>query len=380
MRRRRRRLAGPDASSRRRCASSASRSTTGWTTRTAAARTSTADDAAARIAADRRRRPPRHGGHVRPRRVHRPPRPPGREPVDRPRPGPCGQRRRPRLLHAVAREEAVDQELDEDFGVFELGRPRVCADDELAVLLELDGHARWTARSTRCCSRCRRRAGWSRRSAWTASGPGSPRESFAEPLAERQSDGGDRARAQCCGGPQRPRPLRGRARAAGAARARGRGRRARLPAPRPPGAARAGGRPRAWARDGWSTRCGPTTRRSNAVPGALQPRVPASAATSGRWRTGWSGRRTGTACGSSRSSSTPTPPGGWPPPTRGGPVPVARPGARGVPLAARAGDRLGRARRAAPEARRRRARGTAGARGPRRGRRRRRGRGGVAAP
>ena len=46
---------------------------------------------------------------------------------------------RPRLLHAVAREEVVDRELDEDFGVFELGRPRVCADDELAVLLELDG-------------------------------------------------------------------------------------------------------------------------------------------------------------------------------------------------------------------------------------------------
>ena len=46
---------------------------------------------------------------------------------------------RPRLLHAVAREEPVDRELDEDFGVFELGRPRVCADDELDLLLELDG-------------------------------------------------------------------------------------------------------------------------------------------------------------------------------------------------------------------------------------------------
>ncbi len=46
---------------------------------------------------------------------------------------------RPRLLHAVAREEVVDRELAEDFGVFELGRPRVCADDELDVLLELDG-------------------------------------------------------------------------------------------------------------------------------------------------------------------------------------------------------------------------------------------------
>ena len=47
--------------------------------------------------------------------------------------------RRPRLLHAVAREEVVDRELAEDFGVYDLGRPRVCPDDELDVLLELDG-------------------------------------------------------------------------------------------------------------------------------------------------------------------------------------------------------------------------------------------------
>lgn len=46
---------------------------------------------------------------------------------------------RPRLLHAVSREEPVDRELDEDFGVFEHGRPRICADDELDLLLELDG-------------------------------------------------------------------------------------------------------------------------------------------------------------------------------------------------------------------------------------------------
>ena len=46
--------------------------------------------------------------------------------------------RRVRLLHAVAREHRPDAELDEDYGVFELGRPRVCADDELAVLLPLD--------------------------------------------------------------------------------------------------------------------------------------------------------------------------------------------------------------------------------------------------
>ena len=35
--------------------------------------------------------------------------------------------------------DRVDPGLDEDYGVFELGRPRVCADDELAVLLPLDG-------------------------------------------------------------------------------------------------------------------------------------------------------------------------------------------------------------------------------------------------
>jgi LmbE family N-acetylglucosaminyl deacetylase len=46
--------------------------------------------------------------------------------------------RRVRLLHAVAREQPVDPGLDEDYGVFELGRPRACADDELAVLLPLD--------------------------------------------------------------------------------------------------------------------------------------------------------------------------------------------------------------------------------------------------
>ena len=44
-----------------------------------------------------------------------------------------------RLLHAVSVEHRVDPGLDEDYGVFELGRPRVCADDGLAVLLHLDG-------------------------------------------------------------------------------------------------------------------------------------------------------------------------------------------------------------------------------------------------
>jgi LmbE family N-acetylglucosaminyl deacetylase len=44
-----------------------------------------------------------------------------------------------RLLHAVAREHPVDPGLDEDYGVFELGRPRVCADRDIDVLLPLDG-------------------------------------------------------------------------------------------------------------------------------------------------------------------------------------------------------------------------------------------------
>ncbi len=45
---------------------------------------------------------------------------------------------RPRVLHAVRREEVVDRELDEDFGVFDLGLPRVCSDDELAIRLDLN--------------------------------------------------------------------------------------------------------------------------------------------------------------------------------------------------------------------------------------------------
>lgn len=47
----------------------------------------------------------------------------------------------PTLLHAVAVEPAVDPSLDEDFGVFELGRPRICGPDELSVTLPLTGAA-----------------------------------------------------------------------------------------------------------------------------------------------------------------------------------------------------------------------------------------------
>ena len=44
-----------------------------------------------------------------------------------------------RLLHAVERDRVIDQALDEEFGVYELGLPRVCADDEIDLLLELEG-------------------------------------------------------------------------------------------------------------------------------------------------------------------------------------------------------------------------------------------------
>lgn len=48
---------------------------------------------------------------------------------------------RPEVLHAVAPPEPVDAELDEEFGVFELGRPRECTDDEVAFRFPLDDAA-----------------------------------------------------------------------------------------------------------------------------------------------------------------------------------------------------------------------------------------------
>ena len=46
----------------------------------------------------------------------------------------------PRILHAVATEQqlAVDPALNDDFGVFDEGRPRVCGPEELALRLDLD--------------------------------------------------------------------------------------------------------------------------------------------------------------------------------------------------------------------------------------------------
>jgi LmbE family N-acetylglucosaminyl deacetylase len=41
------------------------------------------------------------------------------------------------LLHAVSREHRADQGLDEDYGVFELGRPRILPDREIDLLLPL---------------------------------------------------------------------------------------------------------------------------------------------------------------------------------------------------------------------------------------------------
>ncbi|WP_208542933.1 PIG-L deacetylase family protein [Nocardioides euryhalodurans] len=47
----------------------------------------------------------------------------------------------PRVLHAVASDHPVDPGLDADFGVFDLGQPRVCADEDVLVRLPLTGEA-----------------------------------------------------------------------------------------------------------------------------------------------------------------------------------------------------------------------------------------------
>ncbi|CAN5345096.1 PIG-L family deacetylase [soil metagenome] len=44
-----------------------------------------------------------------------------------------------RALHPVAPPEPADAQLDEDFGVFELGRPRICTAEEMVVRLPLTG-------------------------------------------------------------------------------------------------------------------------------------------------------------------------------------------------------------------------------------------------
>lgn len=44
-----------------------------------------------------------------------------------------------RLLHAVAQEDLLDREIDERFGVYALGGPRICTGDEVALRLTLTG-------------------------------------------------------------------------------------------------------------------------------------------------------------------------------------------------------------------------------------------------
>ena len=85
-----------------------------------------------------------------------------------------------RLLHAVAREEAVDRGLDEDFGVFELGRPRVVRRRRARVLLPLDGAVLDRKVEALLRQESQTGAAWSRPSGLTGSGPGSPTEAFAD--------------------------------------------------------------------------------------------------------------------------------------------------------------------------------------------------------
>jgi LmbE family N-acetylglucosaminyl deacetylase len=46
-----------------------------------------------------------------------------------------------RLLHAVAQPELMDREIDEMFGVYELGDPRFVSDEEVALRLTVEGAA-----------------------------------------------------------------------------------------------------------------------------------------------------------------------------------------------------------------------------------------------
>lgn len=90
----------------------------------------------------------------------------------------------PRVLHPVALEQPVDPELDADFGVFDLGRPRVCTEDELALQLrlagaELDRKVEALLRQVSQTGGLIAAVGLERFSAWVAT------ESFARPLATR---------------------------------------------------------------------------------------------------------------------------------------------------------------------------------------------------
>jgi LmbE family N-acetylglucosaminyl deacetylase len=87
-----------------------------------------------------------------------------------------------RVLHPVAPEQPVDPDLDEELKVFELGRPRVCAEEDLALQLRLSGVAlnRKVEALLRQASQTGglvRAVGRERFSAWVAT------ESFALPQA-----------------------------------------------------------------------------------------------------------------------------------------------------------------------------------------------------
>ena len=246
--------------------------------------------------------------------------------------------------------------------MFELGRPRVCADDELALLLELEGTRAGPQGRRRCCDRSRRPAalvdavGLDRFRAWVASESvrRSP-EPVTTALALGHSAMVDRTELALTVDVLGPLTLRVAGRAV---------ERTGFPAPRPSGAARAGGRPRADHRT--AGRLTVARRPSGErCPGALQPRLPVARPPRTVWRTGWSGTHVGTASGSSRSSSTSTPFAGSRPTIRRPPSICG--GDRRSPSSARCPwleiESVGPGR-AAPPARRRGARGTADARRP----------------
>ena len=261
---------------------------------------------------DRRRRRARHRRHLRAGRVHRPPGPPGRQPLGRPRAG--GAPRRAAAARRRARAP-VDPGLDEDYGVFELGLPRVCARRRDRLLLPLDGalldrkvealllQESQTARLVAA-------VGLS-----TVPGVGGDR-------GARRAGAGDQVTAALGSGTvarvdrSAPAAVRRRARSAGAAGATG----------RPVRRARARGAARCWRcwrsratagrrRRGSSTRCGPTTRPTTR-PRRSTTTSPACAATSATGGPAGASAATATACGSRRTSWTPTRPGAWRRPTR----------------------------------------------------------------
>ena len=282
---------------------------------------------------------------------------------------------RPRLLHAVAREEVVDRELDEDFGVFELGRPRVCADDELAVLLELDGQV--AGPQGRGAAAAGVADGWAGRGGRPGTVPGlgrhrelrRPPRQMTGPPRLGHSAVVDRNGLALCVDVLGPLVLRVHG---GDVPVPGSRRRALL-------ALLALEGDRGVGTDRLVDSLWPDDPPENAVQALyslVSPPPPPPRSAGGP--AGAAGERVPPAPRALRARRRRRPAAGCLGPAVG-PGAVAGSGAGGVPVAARAGDRLGRAGRAAAEARRRRARGTAGTRGARRGRGRGRRRGSGAA-